>query len=242
MAAFAWMKDSDSKQKYVAHLVFFGLTALFFRLTCHFLKDGSTLDVRFKLKNPRTNNFLWKATVIAVGHKEFCLNWQKNAWVQIVETNGDKSYLPLVPVVDPDLTLYDNVNQVLLTGESSSQGVKRRMSEVQPIGTVSEPLDNNVEDDLVDGEDRPILDPHDVSKCLSDIQSYNVNKNSANKLVIHEPEGSQPTSSQHDCSGFGRDSLENSINGGLPAIRLSFVFNFSYPFQSFLQKRRPNMY
>ena len=78
--------------------------------------------------------------MITVGHKEFCLNWQKNAWVQIVETNGDKSYLPLVPVVDPDLTLYDNVNQVLLSGEGSSQGVKRRMNEIQPMSTVSGPL------------------------------------------------------------------------------------------------------
>ena len=154
--------------------------------------------------------------MIAVGHKEFCLNWQKNAWVQIVETNGDKSYLPLVPVVDPDLTLYDNVNQVLLSGESSSQGVKRRMNAVQPMSTMSEPLNSNVEDDLVDEDDDcPVLDPHDVSKCLSDIQSENDKNSSANKLVIHEPQGSEPASSQHDRSGFGRDSLENSINDNL---------------------------
>ena len=68
MAASAWMKDSDSKQNYVAQLMLYGLTALFFRITFHFLQDGSTFDVRFKLKNPRTNNFLWKANVIAVGH------------------------------------------------------------------------------------------------------------------------------------------------------------------------------
>ena len=181
--------------------------------------------------------------MFTVGHKEFCLNWQKNAWVQIVETNGDKSYLPLVPVVDPDLTLYDNVNQVLLSGEGSSQGVKRRMNEIQPMSTASGPLNKNVEDDLVDGEDCPVLDPHDVSKCLSDIQCENVDRNSANKLVIHQPEGSQPTTSQHDCSGFGRDSLENSLNGGLASgpsdkviICLSKFISFSIVLANKTQK------
>ena len=134
----------------------------------------------------------------------------KNAWVQIVETNGDKSYLPLVPVVDSDLTFYDNVNQVLLSGESSSQGVKGRMNEVQPMSIMAEPLNSNVEDDLDEDNDCPVLDPHDVSKCLSDMQSENVKNNSATKLVIHEPEGSQPASSQHDHS-----ALENSINDDL---------------------------
>ena len=69
------------------------------------VKAESVFDVRFKLKNPRTDNFLWKATVIAVGHKDFCDNLRESTWVKVIESNGDMSYLPLIPVVDPDLTL-----------------------------------------------------------------------------------------------------------------------------------------
>ena len=77
------------------------------------------------------------------------------------------------------------------------------MNEVQPMSTMSEPLDCNIEDDLDEHNNCPVLDPQDVSKCLSDIKSENVKNNSATKLVIHEPEVSQPASSQHDHSGFG---------------------------------------
>ena len=85
-----------------------------------------------------------------MGHKDFCDTWRDNAWVKVIEANGDMSYVHLVPVVDPDLTLYDNVNQVLLSGDSS-QGVKRRLHDDDAPSVSSQPIKRKTVDEHLEG-------------------------------------------------------------------------------------------
>ena len=147
------------------------------------LQDGATFDVKFKLKNPRTDNFLWQATVITVGHKDFCDTWRENAWVKLIEANGDMGFVHLVPVVDPDLTLYDNVNQVFLNGDSGSQGVKRKLHGDDRPGVIPQSMNKNSVDHFIDDDAQyPVLDPQDVSECLGDMQNENTDWNRSSKF------------------------------------------------------------
>ena len=55
MAASAWMEDSDSKQNYVAQLVFYGLRALFSNVPCF----AGWINIRCKvqIKKPENEQF-----------------------------------------------------------------------------------------------------------------------------------------------------------------------------------------
>ena len=170
------------------------------------LQDGSTFDVKFKFKNPRTDNFLWQATVITVGHKDFCDTWRQNAWVKVIEANGDMGYVHLVPVVDPDLTLYDDVNQVLLNGDSCSQGVKRKLHGDDRPSVIPQSMNKNSVDHFIDDEAQyPVLDPQDVSECLGDIQNENTDWNrSYNNANVGTPKQLSTivvSGDQFNCSG-----------------------------------------
>ena len=144
-----------------------------------------------------------------MGHKDFCDAWRDNAWVKVIEANGDMSYVPLVPVVDPDLTLYDNVNQVLLSGDSS-QGVKRKLHDDDlPCASTQSIKRKNV-DELLEGNSHcPVLDPQEVSNCLGEMNQEILNRSKQQNLC-DELETSGPLSSQQNNSGLSGDQLDCS--------------------------------
>ena len=141
-----------------------------------------------------------------MGHKEFCNKWRENAWVQVNEANGDKNYRPLIPVVDPDLTLYDNVNNVLLMGEKSQTGAKRRsqdeenFADSRPAPSVDHLIDENAT--------CPVLDPKDVSHCLGKMQ--NSQRNEVKITHDNQLENSGVSVMVQDCSGIIDNDLDNS--------------------------------
>ena len=83
----------------------------------------------------------------------------------------------MVPLVDPDLTVYDDVIQVLLERyESGSQGAKRRLAPVEndhcAVGSLipANQGENEGHPNIIHEEDDcPELDPNDVSRCLKEI-------------------------------------------------------------------------
>ena len=83
----------------------------------------------------------------------------------------------MVPLVDPDLIVYDDVSQVLLERyEGGSQGVKKRLAPVENDHCAVECLipanqwENEGHPNIINEEDDcPELDPNDVSKCLNEI-------------------------------------------------------------------------
>ena len=138
-------------------------------------------------------------------HKEFCDNLRESTWVKVIESNGDMSYVPLIPVVDPDLTLYDNVNQVLLSGDINSQGVKRRLHCDDQNNELQQQSRKSVNQLHDEDEDCPILDPQDVSECLDNVQNdQNSNifdSNCNNNGIFNSQHSSGIDGDQLDCSG-----------------------------------------
>ena len=63
-----------------------------------------------------------------MGHKAFVEKWAKDACAQISDNQGTIGFVPLVPLVDPDLTLYDDVNDIFLSGAEFSQGAKKKLN------------------------------------------------------------------------------------------------------------------
>ena len=83
--------------------------------------------MKYSLRNPRTNSFLWRGTVIAIGHKFYCEQEGKRARLEVTEVDGNKSFLPLVQRSDPDLTVYEDVNQILLKEDLEPQVPKKKV-------------------------------------------------------------------------------------------------------------------
>ena len=63
-----------------------------------------------------------------MGHKAFVEKWAKDACAQISDNKGTIGFVPLIPLVVPDLTLYDDVNDILLSGAEFLQGAKKKLN------------------------------------------------------------------------------------------------------------------
>ena len=129
------------------------------------------VDIKWIKKKPRTKSFIWTARVLQEGHEEFCQFWLGKATVQLEDSAGNKSFVPLVPSHDPELTVYEDVNHLLLNENNGSQGPRRKLDMVvssQP--KASEEVHENEIDD--DNQHAPftLLGPEDVSRTFSEIQ------------------------------------------------------------------------
>ncbi|XP_075242665.1 uncharacterized protein LOC142337336 [Convolutriloba macropyga] len=139
------------------------------------IKKHDAVEVRFRHRNPRTDNFIWTANVLRVGGKDYIEKWKQDAWVQITSAEGDINFVPLLPLVDPDLTIYDDVSQLLLNGYGGgSQGVKKKLTMTAaahpPSQYKSTKMQNEDPADFGNEESEcPELDPNDVSRCLNAI-------------------------------------------------------------------------
>ena len=111
--------------------------------------------------------------MLTLGHESFCETWEKDSLVRI--DNGDGTFVlaSYIPARDPDLTVYEDVNQVLLN-ENASQGTKRKLemlpaSQSKPHEVLVQPgtTEGDAENDQYDGI--AVLDPEDVSKTFSEI-------------------------------------------------------------------------
>ena len=63
-----------------------------------------------------------------MGHKSFVEHWAKSACAQIQNNEGVVGFVPLVPLVDPDLTLYEDLNSILLNKVETSHSAKKKLN------------------------------------------------------------------------------------------------------------------
>ena len=154
--------------------------------------DGSLVDVKYTQKNPNTDSFYWKGTVISVGGEEFIKNEAKTAHVQVTQHNGDVSLIPVVQREDPDMTVYENISQIILNEEAEPTSKKKikfvtshyegaiqsQRSELDDDHQ-SEDAEKNFEGSYVS------LNPEDVSKYLNVLEVKNSNEQ-ANDLNTGE--------------------------------------------------------
>ena len=67
--------------------------------------------IRLEKKHPVTKSYVWNATVLSVGHENFCQFWAKQASVQAkrAREKEDVDFVPDVEPFDPELTMYENI-------------------------------------------------------------------------------------------------------------------------------------
>ena len=127
-------------------------------------------------KNPKTKSYIWTAKLLTIGHEFFCSMWEKNALVRLEDGDGTAILANYIPASDPDLTIYEDVNQVLLN-ENGSQGAKRKLELAHQA--VSGDQSFNQEEILTSNECEDnyeavaVLDPDEVSKTFSNLQEGN---------------------------------------------------------------------
>ena len=138
------------------------------------LQPESFVNIRWHKKNSVTKSFIWTVRVLQLGHEDFCEKWVSKACVQIEDAEGKKTFVPIVPCYDPDLTVYEDIDQALMSGNMSSQRAKRKL-QMPPDSQVLRNtglMPNQNDADVEDAGYEPIevLNPEDVSKAFNDIR------------------------------------------------------------------------
>ena len=104
--------------------------------------------------------------------------------MQITNAQVDINFVPLVPLVDPELIVYNDVSQILLddyNGCSQSARKKLIMNEnvetrFQETRAKTHSQDENDNALLHDENQYPELDPNDVSRCLNELPNMNAER------------------------------------------------------------------
>ena len=153
------------------------------------LQPESFVNIRWHKKNPVTKSYIWTVRVLQLGHEDFCEKWLSKASVQIEDAEGNKTFVPIVPCYDPDLTVYEDIDQVLISGNVSSQRAKRKLQmpsdsqELRNTGLV--PNQNDAEVEGAGHEPIEVLNPEDVSKTFSDIREASFGQDEPNCSAIN---------------------------------------------------------
>ena len=97
----------------------------------------------------------------------------------MTDAQGNTSFVPVVPFNDPDLTVYEDVSQVLLTG---SQEPVRKFNTVLPsvnseVDATTENINDEDDENNAMHEPFKLLDPEDVSRTFSELQGNNSEPN-----------------------------------------------------------------
>ena len=147
--------------------------------------------MKWSEKNPRTKSYIWTAKVLTVGRENFCQYWERDTLIQITDQDGNRSFARYIPANDPDMTVYDDVNQILLSENYGSQGAKRKLA-LQASSQCSNKEVHKIVDELpaVEGQissaPQPItvLTPEDVSKTFNEIQEEAIEPEEPNCSAI----------------------------------------------------------
>ena len=63
--------------------------------------------------------------VLTVGGEKYCQYWERDTLVQITDADRNRRFARYILASDPDMTVHDDVNQILLNENYGSQGAKR---------------------------------------------------------------------------------------------------------------------
>ena len=148
------------------------------------IKEKDVIYIKLNKKDPTTKSYIWPATIIALGHKSFVDNAALNVSMQMTNANGEIGFFPVVESQDPDLTVHENVNQVILNNATSSQNTKMRTNqELTASPAISEILDeSDIPQEILNASmpssqaagvadsAYPALCPQEVSRELNEIE------------------------------------------------------------------------
>ena len=132
--------------------------------------------MKYNQRNPRTNSFYWRGSVISIGRKDFIDQEASNAHIQVIESDGNVSFVPVVQREDPDLTPYENISQILLGEEVEPQQAKRvklitSSQKDHKLCFSTNELDNSAK--ISDGADQDLyvtINPGEVPQCVSQLE------------------------------------------------------------------------
>ena len=138
--------------------------------------------IKLAERDPSTNSYVWPATVLAIGHKSFIEKHTMDVSMQIRNASGDPNFMPIVSINDPDLTIYENVNQIILNSQSAPQSANRRL-DMSVSGSPACSLDDSdipaevLNASLIGGPESSTddqayesLNPEDVSRTLCEVE------------------------------------------------------------------------
>ena len=121
--------------------------------------------MRLSEKNPETKSFIWEGTVLQVGHKAF-VERTAHEISQQIRMQGGGVFVSSVQPVDFDLTVYENVNDILINEHPSSQVARKlELPNSQPD------RDMNVYTQRDDDGECETLNPEEVSRTLSELEA-----------------------------------------------------------------------
>ena len=149
------------------------------------IEKNDKIDIRLPEKNPLTSSNVWNAIVLAIGTKDYCHSEAMNVSFQVQQAAGDPNFQPMVDIPDPDLSVHEAVNQILLKGnsaESARRSVERGSSQQREGALISEemgsadqgPMFQDVASESFTGNSDhsyTVLTPADVSRTLSEIEA-----------------------------------------------------------------------
>ena len=126
--------------------------------------------------------------MLQLGHEDFCERSLGKTCVQIVDAEGNKTFVPIVPCYHPHLTVYEDIDLVLMSGNMSFQRAKRKLqapSDSQEFrNTGLMPNQNNAEVEEAGHEPIEVLNPEDVSKTFSDVREASFGQDEPNCSAI----------------------------------------------------------
>ena len=136
---------------------------------------------------------------MTVGRENFCQDWERDTLLRINHSDGNTSFARFVPARDPDMTVHEDINKILL--QESSQSAKRKL-ELPQVSSENciKSVENSAEElhvshaENIEQEAIAVLDPEDVSKTFSEIRDENC-----------DPE-------EPNCSAIGGSQVKTYIN------------------------------
>ena len=143
--------------------------------------------MKFNEKDKISNSNIWPATVLMKGHKGLVEQRALDVSMQIKNACGDENFQPIIDIHDPDLTLYESVNQIILQNKMGSKANKKLNlapststgvadeHDVLRVLSGNESLGFN-EVAQINGE-CAMLDPDDVSRTLHEIEEGQLEQN-----------------------------------------------------------------
>ena len=173
------------------------------------------MDVKYSQINPRTNSFYWTGTVISIGGKEFIENEAKSAHVQVAESDGNVSFIPVVQREDPNMTQYENVSQLILNEDLEQQNVKRIKIVTASQATSSQsPAEEGIENVRADDSMCVTLNPEELSVYLTQVEKNKANEVNRSNVVHNEDANASDL-----VPKLNTDVVDNPKHSSTPANR-----------------------
>ena len=87
--------------------------------------EGKLYGCQILTEKPENGFLLLDWTVLAMGHRDYVKEEARNARLQIIQADGNVSFVPIIQREDPDLTDHENISYILLNEELVQQSDRK---------------------------------------------------------------------------------------------------------------------